>query len=430
MTEKQTAYDFSKIKSKLWSPGSSIAEVSETEIEEADYKKDAIRPKVDPNLQLRVLISSLQLLSSVVHDTHNTLTKEDAEDVITACELAQTRSFEAFVSLGRMVTSVRHTDPETDEIAIQMGDIWDRTDYSHIKPEQIAELSNNFQQELSKAYAGIELIEDQWIDERTRENQEKNETQVQTWVQQFAPPLTSVVRQLSVAVNQRREAFEATQERPKYNSLGEALKAKDVEEFAKYFNKNTYDVQNPDEKKVLDALMRAAVQFGAPTAIPLIAAKGGDINQSNPNGQTLFMQAISTGDVDGARALRDAGALVYEKDLNGYTELMLAAKNGQVGSLKYLVEELKMDATNEDVGINKASLKGFTALIYAAHAENYEAVDYLLQKGADPLVEVWSEAREDGAPTALDYTETPEIEELLRKSMRECLNKQAKKAKP
>ena len=420
---------FINISNRLWTPGSDIPVVEEDDIEAADYKKDPLRPKVDPNLQFQVLVSTLQMLSSVTHDANNTLNKTENEDVITACELAQTRSFESFVSLGRMVTSVRQTTPETDAIAIKMGDLWDRTDYSYITPEHIQELNTEFQKQLAIAYQDIEKIEDSWIDERNRKNQEANEAQVQTWVETHAEPLTSVVRKLSVAINQRRELFEAKQERPKYNSLGEALKAKDSEEFLKYFKKANYDRENLDAKNTMDALVRAAVQFQVSGVIQAIAEQGGNINQTNPNGQTLFMQAISQGDVDTARALRAAGALTHERDFNGCTEVMLAAKNGQTTSITYLVEELGMGADNEDVGINRACLKGFTALIYAANAENVDAVNYLLEAGADPTMEVWSAADEDGAPTAIDYTETPEIEEALTQATQQWKNT-TRKAKP
>lgn len=420
---------FIDISNRLWTPGSSIPIVEEKAIEAADYKKDPLRPKVDPNLQFQVLISSLQLLSSVVHDANNILTKSEDDDVITACELAQTRSFEAFVSLGRMVTSVRQTTPENDEIAVKMGDIWDRTDYSHIHAEQIPELTTEFRKHLEIAYQDIERIEDSWKDERSRTNQELNEIQVQSWVKNQAEPLTKTVRQLSVAINQHRESIEAKQDRPKYNSLGEALKAQDSEEFLKYFKKANYDKTNLETKDVLDALMRAAVQFKVDTVISAISEQGGDVNQTSTNGQTLFMQAIAQGSPATARALRAAGALTHERDFSGSTEVMIAAKNGQTESLAYLVEELGMDANNEDVGINRACLKGFTALIYAASIENLEAVSYLLKAGADPTMEVWSAADENGAPTAIDYTDNPEIEQILTQATQQWTNT-AKKPKP
>ena len=114
-----------------------------------------------------------------------------------------------------------------------------------------------------------------------------------------------------------------------------------------------------------------------------------------------------------------------QKGLNGQTDIVIAAKAGQLDSLKYLIEELSIDKDDMDVGINASCWRGFTALVHAVSEGENEAVVYLLANGADPTHQVTM----DGFATPDQYTEDPEVEKILASAVQEWENKSSQKPK-
>jgi hypothetical protein len=395
----------------LWTPDDDNAPVVPTkeEVDKVNFDKDAKKQGVHVSVQHKAISQVLQELTCIPKDVANVLTKTDSSDVIKACEFAEQRGYSAFVSLGRMVLDADNGDAMTHQLTTAMGDVWDRTDYTHLNGQDMAVVNQRLQEELQKAYNAVELIEDKWDDGRDEAARKNNEAAIRTWIDDYTLPLTKVARELHYLVHQKRELEEEKIERPKYTSLGEALKANDIPEFTRLLKKQGYDKTNRADLEVLNKLMTHAVKNGLAGAIEPLAATGADVNSLNDAGRTLFMQAIEAGRLDVAKELKNNGALVRQKDLNGVTELVIATKGGFVDAMEYLVEELKMDATDSDYGINASCWKGYTALVYAASAEQKGAVQYLLSQGADPTHEVWYE--ENATPDC--YTEDPELEEIL-----------------
>ena len=395
----------------LWTPDSDTAPAVPTkeEVEKVNIDKDAKKQGVHVSVQHQAISQVLQELTCIPKDVANVLTKKDPADVIKACEFAEQRGYSAFVSLGRMVLDAENGDAMTHQLTTSMGDLWDRTDYAYLNGQAMEGVNQRLQEELQKAYDALETLEDKWNDGRGDAARKNNEEAIRAWIDAYTLPLTKVARELHYLVHQKRELEEEKIERPKYSSLGEALKANDIPEFTRLLKKQKYDKTNREDFEVLNKLMAHTVKNGLAGAVAPLAEAGADINALNDSGRTLFMQALEAGRLDLAKELKNHGAAVRQKDLNGVTELVIATKGGFVDAMEYLVEELKMDATDAEYGINSSCWKGYTALVYAASAEQKGAVNYLLSQGANPTHEVWYE--ENATPDC--YTEDPEIEAIL-----------------
>lgn len=405
----------------LWTPGDDTAPevISKEQLADVDFDKDATRQTVQVADRHSNLIEVLKDLSGIIKDVENVEQKTEDADIITACENAEKRGFKAFVSLGRMVVEVAKETPFTNPLAIEMGDIWDRKDYAYLVDANLSDLRANLQKILSKAYEAIDGLEDKWNDAKTAVARDINAKLIHDWVGEYTVQLTAATREIHALVNAKRKILEEKQERPKYDSLGAALKAGDGPEFAKMLKTQTF------EKDVLNKLMAHAVKNSVIEAIVSLSEVGADVNMLDEAGFTLFMQSILNGNVESARTLKSCGALMNQKGLNGQTDIVIAAKAGQLDSLKYLIEELSIDKDDMDVGINASCWRGFTALVHAVSEGENEAVVYLLANGADPTHQVTM----DGFATPDQYTEDPEVEKILASAVQEWENKSSQKPK-
>ena len=123
------------------------------------------------------------------------------------------------------------------------------------------------------------------------------------------------------------------------------------------------------------ALHWAAYHGDAKLAAKLLAAKA---NPSAPTdtGITPMSLACENGNPEIVRALLKAGADANQTLTNGETPLMMAARTGRVQILEVLLANgASIDA--------KETLRGTTALMWAAANSNPDAVRFLVAKGAD-----------------------------------------------
>jgi ankyrin repeat protein len=155
----------------------------------------------------------------------------------------------------------------------------------------------------------------------------------------------------------------------------------------------------------ISPLMLAARNGSAPM-IRLLVEAGAWVNRPTETGATPLMAASMTGDVDAVRVLLDAKADVSGREWHhGQTPLMFAAWENRPDVIRLLVErgahtelsttvlplkEVRTDGEgnfvrgrgSEQSGANSA-MGGMTALLFAARDGNLEAVQALVEAGAD-----------------------------------------------
>jgi ankyrin repeat protein len=152
----------------------------------------------------------------------------------------------------------------------------------------------------------------------------------------------------------------------------------------------------------LGALSLSVLLHAAPTGLAEAARQGdketvrgllksgADVNSAGADGMTALHWTALKDDVDLARMLLYAGANVRATTrIGGYTPLLLASKNGNVGMIAALVE-----AGADPDG---ATANGTTALMLAAASGKADAINVLLDHGAD------IDARETRGETALIF---------------------------
>jgi ankyrin repeat protein len=123
------------------------------------------------------------------------------------------------------------------------------------------------------------------------------------------------------------------------------------------------------------ALQWAAFSNNLELADLLIAA-GANVKAANRDGATPLYLAASNGSASMIEKLLKAGANPNEKQSHGETPLMFAARSGNVDAIKVLLDH------QADVNA-KETLRGTTALMWAADQKHAEAVRQLAQRGAN-----------------------------------------------
>ncbi len=119
-----------------------------------------------------------------------------------------------------------------------------------------------------------------------------------------------------------------------------------------------------------------AARVGDREAVRALLKQGGDVNASQGDGMTALHWAASNNDVDLAAMLIHAGANVRAATrINGYTPLLLAAKEGHAAVIRTLLER--------GADPKAASVSGTSPLMLAAAAGSVDAATVLLDAGAD-----------------------------------------------
>ena len=153
-----------------------------------------------------------------------------------------------------------------------------------------------------------------------------------------------------------------------------------------------------------------AAKAGNPIIIRALLKAGADANTATSTGATPLMAAALSGNVDSVQALIDAGANVNAKEkANGQTALMFAAWENRADVIRLLAKHgadtkvhTKVTELNEprvdddgnplpqrggrggDTGpTGNSFMGGMTALLFASRDGNMEAVQALVESGAD-----------------------------------------------
>jgi ankyrin repeat protein len=134
-------------------------------------------------------------------------------------------------------------------------------------------------------------------------------------------------------------------------------------------------------------LMLAAA-FGSADAVPTLIAGGADVRASSGAGLSALHLAADS--ATKTRMLLDAGADVNATTELGRTALIVAAATSQSADVVRLLLE-------RGANVNARDKFGITPLIAAANADNREAAELLLARGADPH----AHAQIPQSPTAL-----------------------------
>jgi ankyrin repeat protein len=121
--------------------------------------------------------------------------------------------------------------------------------------------------------------------------------------------------------------------------------------------------------------LMVAAAFGSTEAVRMLLASGADVRAANVAGLTALHFVAD--DPANARLLLDAGADVHAVTQAGRTPLIVAAATSQSADV---VQQLLARGAK----VNVADTAGVTPLIAAANADNREAADLLLDRGADP----------------------------------------------
>jgi uncharacterized protein len=130
----------------------------------------------------------------------------------------------------------------------------------------------------------------------------------------------------------------------------------------------------------------------------LLIRAGANVKVANRDGATPLSVASINGDAAMVMALLKAGADPNESLPTGKTDLMLASRNGNIDAMKALI----------DAGANvnaKETLRGTTALMWAADEAHPAAIRLLVQRGAD--VKAHSNTAPRGRGAALGKSNDP-----------------------
>lgn len=126
----------------------------------------------------------------------------------------------------------------------------------------------------------------------------------------------------------------------------------------------------------IDLLFDAALDGNIET-IKQFIKNGFDINQPNPDEQSLLMLAGFNGHTALCEYLIKNGALIEARESNGRTALMFASTGPFPETVKLLLQN---DANPNSID----RLEHFTSLMHAAAEGHFEVVKILLDNGADP----------------------------------------------
>ena len=127
---------------------------------------------------------------------------------------------------------------------------------------------------------------------------------------------------------------------------------------------------------------------GSAVIVEKLLDAGADPNATQPGGETALMTAARTGVVEPVRLLLANGAEVNATEsMKGQTALMWAAAENHAATIDALVEagadSHARSRPSPDLSAQEPGDRGFTAILFAARAGQLDAVRALLAAGAD-----------------------------------------------
>ena len=151
----------------------------------------------------------------------------------------------------------------------------------------------------------------------------------------------------------------------------EAIRTNDLTTLGALIRSDGVDAKDVQNQTPL--MLAAAV--GSIDAVKTLLAGGADVRASSATGLTPLHYAAD--DPGKVRLLLDAGADVHAVTQMGRTPLVVAAATSQSADVVRLL-------LARGANVNASDSAGITPLIAAANADNREAADLLLARGADP----------------------------------------------
>lgn len=169
----------------------------------------------------------------------------------------------------------------------------------------------------------------------------------------------------------------------------------------------------------LDSLLWEAIGNSEIDEAKTLLNKGADVNSIDKNKVTALMWAVYKSDIEMVKFLVDCGAdhrkkgIIYLEPKNlfsGYYGNLttIAAGEGKLEILKYLIEELKIPFDDKELSIWTKKDDGWTANYWAVNNGRTKIVKYLLGKGADI-----NEHNEDDPPLLIKALSKNKIETAL-----------------
>src|SRR5687768_1297976 len=158
---------------------------------------------------------------------------------------------------------------------------------------------------------------------------------------------------------------------PAADRFYEAIRANDLAALGMLIRSDSVDARDTQNQTPL----MVAAAFGSADAVRTLIASGADVRAANAAGLSALHFAAD--DAAKARLLLDAGADVHAVTQMGRTPLIVAAAASQSADVVRLL-------LARGAKVNVADSSGVTPLIAAANADNREAADLLLDRGADP----------------------------------------------
>ncbi|XP_036397225.1 ankyrin repeat domain-containing protein 50-like [Megalops cyprinoides] len=121
-----------------------------------------------------------------------------------------------------------------------------------------------------------------------------------------------------------------------------------------------------------------------PERVKYLLDSGASVNQADPaDGRTLLASAAYAGSIDVIRLLLSRGASLELSDNQGQTPLILAARQGHVNVVRFLLDWIRRCGTEGARIVDHADGEGWTALRLAAWGGHTEVVRLLLDAGAE-----------------------------------------------
>jgi ankyrin repeat protein len=163
----------------------------------------------------------------------------------------------------------------------------------------------------------------------------------------------------------------AAQTPPTADRFYQAIRANDLTTLGTLMRDEGVDAKDTQAQTPL----MVAAAFGSVDAVRMLIASNADVRASNGAGLTPLHLAAD--DPVKTRMLLDAGADVNAATAMGRTPLIVAAATSRSAEVVRLL-------LARGANVNASDKSGVTPLIAAANADNREAADLLLARGADP----------------------------------------------
>jgi euchromatic histone-lysine N-methyltransferase len=129
-----------------------------------------------------------------------------------------------------------------------------------------------------------------------------------------------------------------------------------------------------------ETALHAAAAEGNLLILHVLIQSGANLDVINARLSTPLMEAVENDRNDCVDHLVRVGASLDFRGEDGMTAFHIASKQGNLHSVKTILESRRVDVNLQDDG-------GWTALIWATEHKQKNVVDYLLTKGADPMIQ-------------------------------------------